>query len=87
MDEVQHQHHQVHTPYASPGSEREFFIDNLLVRIHVIIEMILVDRPTLIPKPYTRCLTNVLLIFGSGTGVPHLRGNAFSKDPYRGPQS
>ena len=24
---------------------REFFIDNLLVRIHIIIEMILVDRP------------------------------------------
>jgi len=26
-------------------SEREFFIDNLLVRIDLIIEMILVDRP------------------------------------------
>ena len=26
-------------------NEREFFIDNLLVRIHLIIEMILVDRP------------------------------------------
>jgi len=25
--------------------EREFFIDNLLVRIHLIIEMVLVDRP------------------------------------------
>ena len=25
--------------------EREFFIDNLLVRIHVIIKMTLVDRP------------------------------------------
>ena len=25
--------------------EREFFIDNLLVRIHLIIEMTLVDRP------------------------------------------
>ena len=25
--------------------DREFFIDNLLVRIHLIIEMILVDRP------------------------------------------
>jgi len=25
--------------------EREFFIDNLLVRIHLIVEMILVDRP------------------------------------------
>jgi len=25
--------------------QREFFIENLLVRIHVIIEMILVDRP------------------------------------------
>jgi len=25
--------------------ESEFFIDNLLVRIHLIIEMILVDRP------------------------------------------
>jgi len=27
------------------GREREFIIDNLLVRIHLIIEMILVDRP------------------------------------------
>ena len=27
------------------ASEREFFIDNLLVRIHLIVEMILVDRP------------------------------------------
>ena len=25
--------------------EREFFIDNLLVRIHLIIEMVSVDRP------------------------------------------
>jgi len=25
--------------------EREFSIDNLLVRIHFIVEMILVDRP------------------------------------------
>jgi len=25
--------------------EREFFIDNLLVRIHLITEMILADRP------------------------------------------
>ena len=30
---------------AKVSSEREFFIDNLLVRIHSIIEMILVDRP------------------------------------------
>ena len=25
--------------------EREIFIDNLLVRVHIIIEMISVDRP------------------------------------------
>jgi len=25
--------------------EREFFVDNLLVRIHLIIETVLVDRP------------------------------------------
>jgi len=30
---------------ASVMSEREIVIDNLLVRIHLIIEMILVDRP------------------------------------------
>jgi len=32
---------------ANPSreKEREFFIDNLPVRIHLIIEMILVDRP------------------------------------------
>ena len=28
-----------------PPREREFFIDNLVVRIHFIVEMILVDRP------------------------------------------
>jgi len=38
------------TPFGlasrSPGTaHREFFIDNLLFRIHLIIEMILVDRP------------------------------------------
>ena len=27
------------------GRESEFFVDNLLVRIHLIIEIILVDRP------------------------------------------
>ena len=27
------------------GSEREFFIDNLMVRIHLIVEIILVERP------------------------------------------
>ena len=27
------------------AAEREFFIDNLLVRIHLILEIILVDRP------------------------------------------
>jgi len=35
-------------PRDRPGSasrEREFFIDNLLVRIRLIIEMSLVDRP------------------------------------------
>jgi hypothetical protein len=35
-------------PRSTPRSgapEREFFINNLLVRIHLIIEMVLVDRP------------------------------------------
>ena len=33
-------------PEARAGlTEREIFIDNLLVRIHLIIVMILVDRP------------------------------------------
>ena len=27
------------------GKARDFFIDNLLARIHLIIEMVLVDRP------------------------------------------
>ena len=27
------------------GGEREFFVDNLLVRIHLIIAMVLADRP------------------------------------------
>ena len=30
---------------APPAADREFCIHNLLVRIHLIIEMILVDRP------------------------------------------
>ena len=30
---------------AIAGKEREFFIDNLLVQTHLIIEMIIVDRP------------------------------------------
>ena len=32
---------------ASPGgqTERDFIVDNLLVRIHLMIEKILVDRP------------------------------------------
>ena len=33
------------SPALAPPGEREFFIDNLLIRIHLIIEMILVDRP------------------------------------------
>ena len=32
-------------PTTPPPREREFFSDNLLVRIHLIIEMISVDRP------------------------------------------
>ena len=39
---------QTHTPSCA---ERESFVDNLLVRIHVIIE-------TLNPQPYTRCATH-----------------------------
>jgi len=33
------------TMTTRPWSEREFFIDNLLVRIHFVIRMISVDRP------------------------------------------
>ena len=29
----------------APGLEREFFIDNLLIGIHLISEVILEDRP------------------------------------------
>ena len=32
-------------PTSHTGTERDFFFDILLVRIHLIIEMILVDRP------------------------------------------
>jgi hypothetical protein len=31
--------------FGSVWGERDFFMDNLLVRIHLIIEMISVDRP------------------------------------------
>jgi hypothetical protein len=30
---------------GKPPTERDFFVDNLLVRIHLIIEVILVVRP------------------------------------------
>jgi len=32
-------------PLLLTRAEREFFVDNLLVRIHLIIEMVLVDQP------------------------------------------
>ena len=35
----------LHLEPRSAPREREFFIDNLLVRVHLIIEMILVDQP------------------------------------------
>ena len=41
---------------AIPCTEREFFIDNLLARIHLIIEMILVDRPCAMHTPIRRHL-------------------------------
>ena len=31
--------------WSPGGAEREFFIDNLLFRIHLIIKMISADRP------------------------------------------
>ena len=37
--------------------ERDFFIENLMVRIHLIIEMILVDRP---------CAMGVRIAYASG---------------------
>ena len=41
-------------PGVASRVEREFFIDNLLVRVHSIVEMILVDRP---------CAVGVLIPF------------------------
>jgi len=32
-------------PYTQQRTEREFFVDNLLVRLHLITGMILEDRP------------------------------------------
>ena len=32
-------------PAPSPQRERDFFIDDLLFRIHLLIKIILVDRP------------------------------------------
>ena len=34
-----------HQVYKHTKIEREFVIDNLLVRIHLIIDLVLVDRP------------------------------------------
>ena len=33
------------TAHADAVSQREFFVDKILVRIHLIMEMVLVDRP------------------------------------------
>ena len=51
---------------APNPKEREFFIDNLLVRIHLIIQMSLVDRPCamgvrilLAPNPATKWSSRV----------------------------
>jgi len=41
------------SPGAAPPEE-EFFIDNLLVRIHLIIEIFLVDRPCAMGVPFSR---------------------------------
>ena len=41
-------------PKQNTRREREFIIDNLLVRIHLIIEMILVDRPCAMGVPFSR---------------------------------
>ena len=38
-------HADVFLRHQGRGREREFFIDNLLIRIHLIIVMISVDRP------------------------------------------
>ena len=32
-------------PFVVGPSDREFFIDNLLIRIHFIVDMIIVDWP------------------------------------------
>ena len=45
MDDFPHTQPQTLEPQSSTPKEREFVIDNLLARIHLIIEMILVDRP------------------------------------------
>ena len=48
----------------APGSERDFFIDNLLVRIHFVIEMIWWTglAPLVFEFPFPGSLTSTLLV-------------------------
>ena len=50
-------------------SEREFFIDNLLVRVYLIIGMILVDWPCL--PPYSALIEWPTNRFPDGTYLLH----------------
>ena len=55
-----------------PGCERDFYMDNLLIRIHSTIEMILVDRPCAI-DPFLGSLISTVL-FGVRGGYQLGRG-------------
>jgi len=55
--------------------EREFIIDNLLVRIHLIIEMILVDRPRAmgvlseVAYRLIRCLRTLVVAYAASASL------------------
>ena len=53
--------------------ERDFFVDNLLVRIYVITYIFV---PLLFDFPFPGSLTSTLLVFTQPTGVPRPQENA-----------
>ena len=65
-----------------PPRETEFFIDNLLVQIHLIIEMISVDRPCAMAFefPFPGCLISTFLV------SPTLSSKNLSDKTYKTPQ-
>jgi len=64
--------------------EREFFIDNLLVKIHLIIEMILVDRPCAITQTLVSLSLKIQDPLGPVTRVKKKKKHSLEPPPVFG---